>query len=126
MSLSSNKIAPLKFIDNNCLLIEYHEQVHIELADMEAILSSVKTFTGHQPTKRLVIISKNATIAREARAFLQEENHKDRKQIIAEAVIVNSLAQKMATNFYLSFIKDDFPSRFFTDLTKAKEWLNGF
>ena len=126
MPLLSNKIAPLQFVEGNCLLIEYLEKVHIELSDMEAILNDIKVFTALKPCKRLIIISKNSTITREARSALQEENHRDRKYIIAEAVLVNSLAQKMATNFYLNFIKDDFPSKFFTDVNKAKEWLKSF
>ncbi len=126
MPLSSNKITSLQFVEGNCLVIEYLEKVHIELSDMEAILNDIFTFTERKPCKRLVIISKNSTITREARAFLQEENHRERKYIIAEAVLVNSLAQKMATNFYLNFIKDDFPSKFFTDINKAKEWLKTY
>jgi len=126
MPLPSNKITPLQFVEGNCLVIEYLEKVHIELSDMEAILNDIKIFTERKPCKRLVIISKHSTITREARALLQEENHRERKFIIAEAVLVNSLAQKMATNFYLSFIKDDFPSKFFTDLNKAQEWLKNF
>lgn len=126
MLLSSNKITPLHFNEDQCLVVQYHELVHIELSDMEAILNDIKVFTNGKPCKRLVIISKNSTITREARALLQEENHRERKYIIAEAVLVNSLAQKMATNFYLSFIKDDFPSKFFTDLNKAQEWLKSF
>jgi hypothetical protein len=59
-----------------------------------------------------------------ARLLLQQEN-KDRKNtIIAEAVLVSSLTQKMTTNFYLKFIKDSYPSKFFTDYNKAKDWLN--
>ncbi len=126
MSLSSHKIMPLQLNENNCVLIQYHDMVHIELADIEAILNDIKVFTQGRPLKRLVIIGKNSTITSEARAFLQEGNHRDRKKIIAEAILVTSLTQKMATNFYLRFIKDDFPSKFFTDIHKTKEWLRKF
>lgn len=126
MNTFPNKIEPLEFNDDNCVIVKYLEKVHIEVDDMANILNKISAFTGNQPAKRLIIITKNSTISREARALLQEQNHLHRKEIIAEAVVVTSLAQKMATNFYLSFIKDDFPSKFFTDLGKANEWLRSF
>lgn len=120
------KIEPLQIDDNNIVVVKYKEMVHVDHSDMEYILKTIEEFTKGQPVKRLIVISKNSTITREARALLQEQNHLHRKRIIAEAVVVTSLTQKMATNFYLSFIKDDFPSKFFTDPNKANEWLRTF
>ncbi|MDI1232858.1 MAG: hypothetical protein PSX81_01100 [bacterium] len=123
MPTSKLKIQPIELIDNNSIVVNYNEKVHIELEDMKDILNAIYEFTKKKPFKRLIVISKNSTITREARTLLQEENHLNRKNIVAEAVVVHSLAQKMATNFYLSFIKNDFPSKFFTDLNTANEWL---
>ncbi|HEY1045448.1 MAG TPA: hypothetical protein VGF79_03345, partial [Bacteroidia bacterium] len=83
-------------------------------------------FTDKKRLKRLVVITKNSTLELQARLLLQQENKDNSELIIAEAVLVTSLTQKMTTNFYLKFIKDIYPSRFFTDYNKAIEWLKHF
>ncbi len=123
MGNSNSLIQSLTLIEDDTIEVKYKERVNIELTDMENILSDLNLFTKNKRLKRLIVITKNSSITKEARIYLQEQNHLERKNIIAEAVVVNSLAQKMAINFYLSFIKDDFPSKYFTDINKAKEWL---
>ena len=73
--------------------------------------------------KRLIVISKNAKMELAARIYLQENNKDNKNLIAAEAIVVCSLTQKMTTNFYLKFIKDSYPSKFFTEIEKAKDWL---
>ncbi len=109
--------------DENTVEVRYSENVHVELEDIKKILSDLYETTQNKRMKRLIVISKNAKMELSARVHLQEENKSKKETIIAEAIVVNSLTQKMTTNFYLQFIKDDYPSRFFTDINKAKDWL---
>jgi hypothetical protein len=112
------------YLDQHTIELKYKASVNVNLEDMREILNHLYDFTQNKRLKRLIIISKDAQMALPARLLLQEEN-KDRKNtIIAEAVLVTSLTQKMTTNFYLKFIKDSYPSKFFTDYNKAKEWLD--
>jgi hypothetical protein len=112
------------YLDQHTIELKYKSSVNVNLEDMREILNHLYEFTQNKRLKRLIIISKDAQMALPARLLLQEEN-KDRKNtIIAEAVLVTSLTQKMTTNFYLKFIKDSYPSKFFTDYNKAKEWLD--
>jgi hypothetical protein len=112
------------YLDQHTIELKYKASVNVNLEDMREILSHLYDFTQNKRLKRLIIISKDSQMELPARLLLQEEN-KDRKNtIIAEAVLVTSLTQKMTTNFYLKFIKDSYPSKFFTDYNKAKEWLD--
>jgi hypothetical protein len=112
------------YLDQHTIELKYKASVNVNLEDMREILNHLYAFTQNKRLKRLIIISKDAQMALPARLLLQEEN-KDRKNtIIAEAVLVTSLTQKMTTNFYLKFIKDSYPSKFFTDYNKAREWLD--
>lgn len=121
---SINKtLKSLNIVDGNVVEIAYNDNVHIELADMEELLKCVHDFTKGQPFKRLVIISPGTTVAKEARAYMHTENHAKRKTIIAEAVIVHSLTHKMMFNIYAKLMKNIFPSRYFTDIQEAREWL---
>lgn len=116
-------VESLNLIDENTVELRYADHVTVNVDDMRELLDHLYDFTGNKRMKRLIVISKNATLELPARLLLQQEN-KDRKDsIIAEAVVVHSLTQKMTTNFYLKFIKDIYPSRFFTDYNKALEWL---
>lgn len=113
----------LTVVDGNILEIAYNDHVHVELEDMVEMLRCVEEFTEGKPFKRLVIISPHATIEKDARKYLQTENHAKRKSIVAEAVIVHSLAHKMTFNIYAKLIKDVYPSRYFTNMEEARTWL---
>jgi hypothetical protein len=113
----------LKMIDDETVQITYNDAVKVNVEDMEELLKQLYTFTGGKRLKRLVVCTKNSSLEMEARHYLQDENKIKKDTIIAEAVVVTSLAQKMMTNFYLKFIKEIFPSKFFTDTEKAVEWL---
>ena len=112
------------YLDQHTIELKFKTAAIVNLDDMREILNHIYAFTQNKRLKRLIIISKDAQLELPARLLLQEEN-KDRKNtIIAEAVLVTSLTQKMTTNFYLKFIKDSYPSKFFTDYNKAREWLD--
>ncbi len=114
----------ISFLDEKTIEVRYKPAVNVTLDDMREILNHVYAFTQNKRLKRLIVISKDAQMELPARLFLQQENKDRQNTIIAEAVLVTSLTQKMTTNFYLKFIKDSYPSKFFTDYNKAKEWLN--
>jgi len=117
-------IESIAYVQPDTIEVRYKSAVTVKLDDMREILNYIYAFTQNKRVKRLIVISKDSTMELPARLLLQQEN-KDRKDtIIAEAVVVNSLTQKMTTNFYLKFIKDSYPSKFFTDDSKALEWLN--
>jgi|SRR5574343_224 len=114
----------INFVSPDIVELRYLPSANVSFGDMREILNHLYAFTQNKRLKRLIVISKDAQMELPARLLLQQEN-KDRKDtIIAEAVLVTSLTQKMTTNFYLKFIKDSYPSRFFTDYEKAIEWLN--
>ncbi len=123
MDSLTRALKSLRVTEGNILEIAYNDNINVELQDITDLLNSVQEFTKGEPFKRLMIISPKATMVKEARKYLQEENHAMRKTIIAEAVIVHSLAHKMMFNIYSKFIKDIYPSRYFTDIEEARSWL---
>ena len=108
--------------DNICEIV-FVDRVCIELEDMKQAFELVNSFTNHKPVKKIVITGINTKISKEARFFGHEASLKVKHNIIAEAIIVHSLYQKMVINFYAKFIKDNYPTQFFLDREKAKEWL---
>lgn len=126
MESNTEVLESLKMIDDQTVEVKFDEGVVVSKEDMSAILSNLYELTDNKPCKRLIIISKGSFLKHSARILLQDENKAKKNTIIAEAVFVTSLTQKMTTNFYLKFIKDIYPSQFFTDIEKAKLWLNQF
>jgi hypothetical protein len=123
MTTLTRVLKSLRMIEKDTVEIQYHDAVDVKLEDMEELLKALYDFTGNKRLKRLVICTKHSSLDMAARHHLQNENKSRKDTIIAEAVVVTSLAQKMTTNFYLKFIEEIYPSRFFTDIEKAREWL---
>lgn len=123
MEMLSKVLKSLTMSDENTVVVEYGDAVKVKLEDIKDLMQKLYEFTGNRPMKRLIIITRNSSMDMEARKFLQEQNKERRSSIIAEAVLVTSLTQKMGFNFYLKFVKDSFPTKFFTDREKAEEWL---
>ena len=63
----------------------------------------------------------NIDISSEARKF--GSNPEVQQRLIAQAVLVNSLATRIAGNFYIRFNKPPKPTRIFTNPDDAKSWL---
>jgi hypothetical protein len=45
---------------------------------------------------------------------------------VADAFVIDSLAQRILGNFYLKFNKPQFPTRFFNSKEEALIWLEAF
>jgi hypothetical protein len=124
MEYTNNVLKPFYITDDKILEVLYKDDVIVTLEEMKFLLDDLYKFTGKNRLKRLIVISKNAKMDLAARIYLQEHNKDNKDLIAAEAIVVYSLTQKMTTNFYLKFIKDIYPSKFFTDIEKAREWLH--
>ena len=63
----------------------------------------------------------NIDISSDARKY--GSNPEIQQNLIAQAVLVNSLATRIAGNFYIRFNKPPKPTRIFTNPEDAKSWL---
>jgi hypothetical protein len=63
----------------------------------------------------------NIDISSDARKY--GSNNEIQQNLIAQAVLVNSLATRIAGNFYIRFNKPPKPTRIFTNPEDAKSWL---
>jgi hypothetical protein len=63
----------------------------------------------------------NIDISSEARKY--GSNPDIQKNLIAQAVLVNSLATRIASNFFIRFNKPPKPTRIFTNAEDAMSWL---
>lgn len=102
----------------------FNDNITITLDAIIKVDKYCKQFTEGRRLKRLVVSGRNSHITREARIYGQETSEGNKAFIAAEAVVVYSFPQKMVANFYFAFLKGLYPTQFFTDIEKAREWLS--
>ncbi len=116
--ISYDKIARIvkkKVVDNS----------EIELTDCIENYEATKKIT--QGDKFLSLVDGRdiqTSVSKEARAYTA--NVKRDGKHIAEALLVNSTAQKLVGNFYINVNKPQIPTKIFSSEEKALEWLNSF
>jgi hypothetical protein len=123
MSQDKKVLKSLSMLDEKTVQIEFNDEIVIELEDLRAGYKQLSEYTAEKRLKKLIITGKKTEITKEARLFGHNESLKIKDKVIAEAIVVHLLYQKMIINFYIKFIKDSYPTKFFTDVEKAKEWL---
>jgi hypothetical protein len=121
--LTSSIIKSLKFPNEQTIELVIHDGITIDLDGVIAINNYCSQFTRGKRVKRLVVSGRNSDITKQARQYGARLSEEHKENIIAEAVIVHSLPQKMIANFYFKYLKDVYPAKFFTDIDKAREWL---
>jgi hypothetical protein len=116
----------ISMLDDQTVEIVFKDDITFDLESIQSCYKETEAFTGGRKLKRLVISGKKTDITKEARQYGLQENERLKDTVTAEALVVHSFTQKMITNFYLKYIQKSFPARSFTDIDKAKEWLNTF
>jgi hypothetical protein len=79
---------------------------------------------GGKPYPNLVLMG--AFSAADATAMKSSASSDMRKLRVADAFVIDSLAQRILGNFYLKFNKPQFPTRFFNSKEEALKWLEAF
>jgi hypothetical protein len=110
------------FCSDNILVFKVNDNVDIELADMKEMLALAKDMLENEKNKNLIISGKYSTLTADAQKFMQTEEGNINKPS-AEAIVVNSLAQRIIGNFYLDIISTRRPSKLFTSIDLAIQWL---
>lgn len=123
--LNNEVVESMYKLDHNTIVVSFKETT-IDLDHIKHTYGMLNELAGDKPHKKLILTQKKTTITKEARYFGMQEAKRIGGNVIAEAVIVHSLYQKMVINFYSKFIDTTYPTRFFTDIEKAKEWLSTF
>jgi len=126
MSLHLEVVESMKKLNDNTIEVKFKDNAVITLDHIKETYKVLHEMSGSVPHKKLIVTGKQTEITKDARIFGMEEAKRIGDYVLAEAVLVHSLYQKMVINFYRRFIDSKYPTRFFTDVDKAKEWLEKF
>lgn len=110
------------FIKDNILYIVFKEGADVSIEDMEESKQARLSLQQNRNMKVLVDSRGLYHITEEARVYAaQDENA---QLSIAMAIVSNSLPIKILTNFFIKFNKPNTPTKMFTDIDTAENWLN--
>ena len=121
--MENEVVDSMKKIENSTIEVVFKSDAVIGLEQIKKTFIQLRELTGDKPHKKLIITGKRTEITKDARLFGMEEAKRIGDLVKAEAIVVHSLYQKMVINFYRRFVDSKYPTRFFTDVDKAKEWL---
>lgn len=113
----------MSMIDEQTVEVVFKDHTLIDVEELRDSYSRLNHFTRGRRLKKLIISGRFTEITRQAREYGHNESFRIRDKVIAEAMVVHSLGQKMIANFYLRCIKNIYPVKFFTEVEKAREWL---
>ena len=124
MKTNDKIVKSLQLIDNQTIKITFEDNIEIDVDAIKNAFEEYDLFTNGKRLKKLFITGYKTLITKEARQYGQQQMKLRKKTVAAEACVVHQLHQKMVVNFYINFIKTDYPIKFFLDEKSAIEWLN--
>lgn len=96
-------------------------ETELENTDIDHIYSAVRRVAASEYYYIIVDATDIIASANEVRDYAAK--HPDAGKIRACGIVCNSLSVKIIINFFLKFNKPVFPTRMFTSMNEAKEWV---
>ena len=115
------RISSVKVRHDGILQIDIDAGEEFGFMDMQDLIDAAQQLGDGKKFLNLIKLGEYTLLDYEARTFSASRIGSEFK--IADAFVINSLSQKIVTNFYLKFHKPVVPTKIFTDTPKALEWL---
>ena len=114
--------ADISLTDNNMYYVKFTTDTALSLDVAKAVIDSINSLQNVKKLPVLIeVFSGNNLPTDEAREFLGNPNLQTMGQ--CDAFVLKSLAQKIAGNLFLRLHKPQRPTKMFTDINEAIQWL---
>lgn len=108
------------YFEEGILCVEYIDDYIVDAEDVMEFHAIFNKQAEKEKLKLLVLPGQNTSATREAREYSQNTFLNSS----GEAIVVRSLAQRIISNFYISFRnKADYPIKMFNSKDEAVKWL---
>ena len=107
--------------DDGILQIEINDDTYFDINDAKELIAAAGIIGKGQKFLNLIIAGKGVLVDAEARQLSSSNEGAIYK--LADAFVINSLAQQLIANFIIKAQKPPVPTSFFKDRAKAIEWL---
>lgn len=108
--------------DNQVFKVIYKDDTVLEKNDFELVVRDYINASVDGILKVMIIFPPNATLSVDARVYAQSREI----PALAEAVVFETLSQRLLFKFYQKFRSIPYPIKGFKDEESALSWLNGF
>lgn len=100
------------------LRCDHPDGAEVNSQDAHDILAAAAKLTDGSPTPVLVDLRETRSVSREARKTFRESRVTSKMALYVESPLSRTLA-----NFFIGVTRPDVPTKVFTDLDDAQEWL---
>ena len=111
--------------EDGVLIAHPNREVEFSLQDFKSILKASHAFASESDEEFYFIIDlrgEGMNSTPESREYFA--NNPYNKYRLADAIIIDSLPNKLIVNFFINFNKPSVPARMFNDMDSAKKWIN--
>lgn len=120
-TITASKCATFSLIEEGVLRIELLENSEIDIIESKAMQQISLGMTKGEKFVALVDARTQVVVSKESREW--GSSAEGQKNMLAQAIIVDSLANKLIGNFIIQFHKPIAKTRLFSDEASALEWL---
>jgi len=118
------RISEIRLRTDDVLEIKIEEDQSFEKEDMLELIAAAKQLGNGRRLRNLILVGKRTMPSPDAMELSSSEEGSIYKR--ADAFVISSIGQRMVGNFMLKVQKQAVPTRYFTDLDSAEEWLKQF
>lgn len=113
--------ANLELVNEFCVKIKTHDEVDLDLKDMQAIHEAKKTLVHNNMYTTIFIPGKYVTITMEARKFAASDDAN--YNAIAKAIVATDIAIRLVGSFFITINKPPVITKIFSTEKEALVWL---
>jgi hypothetical protein len=113
--------AAYSYIQEGLILCRMLEDAEVHAADVDANLSMVLKFAKGK--RYAVLVDARTTVHLTKEGMERANRPESYNSLIAQAIVVDSLPNRLVGNFIIKFHKPAVPTRLFSAIEPAQEWL---
>lgn len=117
-----DNISTVTLVDHEMIETRIKKDIEFGLEDAKRNRDFVQEIGQGKKWLHLTVFGERSVPSKEARNFCTSEEGSQFK--LAEAIVVQSLSQKMVFNFMINVERPSVRTKLFTSIDEAKEWLN--
>jgi hypothetical protein len=110
--------------NDGILHVHIKERAHITMSEALKTLKAMKVIGNGRKYPVLIDAGDFANIDPEVRVFSASEE--GNLYTVADAIAYHTLPQKLTANFYVAYNKPVVPTRTFSEISEAVQWLRTF
>ncbi|MCC7303206.1 MAG: hypothetical protein IT233_11250 [Bacteroidia bacterium] len=100
------------------------DEVHYKRTHVEELNSGLEQLLGNSKACLLVLVGKHTSISKDGREY--SATPEATRFSIAEAYVLQNMAQRIVGNFYIRMDKPPVPTRMFSHTNEAEKWFKKF